>query len=229
MGYLHLILFSPTAANWSLHTPLPGCSIPLPSYFLPVQLSLFTKDKVCGVSDSNEWVQVFHKWKVNAELYRMGFIFDLFLCQWGYVMEFSTSPIGIYLECYLSAEVIWNLSRSREWSSQYSDLRGNTSDSIGVVLPSESGMKSDAKLCWLPEDLVFICNIETNLSLCGDLNWHDMILDGNPVRIKLAGLPILLLSLNVSRIILYFPEAFRRSRLLWLIEKSQEDIFRVEL
>lgn len=81
----------------------------------------------------------------------------------------------------------------------------------------------------LPEDLVFICNIETNLSLCGDLNWHDMILDGNPVRIKLAGLPILLLSLNVSRRILSFPKAFRRSRLLWLIETSQEDIFRVEL
>uniref|UniRef100_A0A8C3MVK6 Uncharacterized protein n=1 Tax=Geospiza parvula TaxID=87175 RepID=A0A8C3MVK6_GEOPR len=44
--YLHLILFSPTAANCSLHTPLPICSIPVLSYFLPAELSLFTKDKV---------------------------------------------------------------------------------------------------------------------------------------------------------------------------------------
>lgn len=110
------------------------------------------KIRFCGVSESNEWVhegQFFHKWKVNAELYRMGYIFDLFLCQWGYVMEFSTSPIGIYLECYLSAEVIWNFSRSQEWNSQYLDLKGNTSDSVGVVLPSESGLKCDAKLCWV--------------------------------------------------------------------------------
>lgn len=54
MRYLLLILFSLT--NGSLHTSLPMCSIPVLSYFLPVELSLFTKDKerFCGVSGSNE-------------------------------------------------------------------------------------------------------------------------------------------------------------------------------
>lgn len=64
-------------------------------------------------------------------------------------MEFSTRPVSMYPECYLSAEVSWNHSRSQECNSKYLDLKGNTSDSVGVVLPSESGLKRDAKLCWV--------------------------------------------------------------------------------
>lgn len=84
----------------------------------------FTKIRFCDVSGWNEWVhggQFFHKWKANAGLYRMRFIFGLFLCQWGYLMDFSAGLIGIYSECSLSAEVSWDLSRSQDLNSQYLD------------------------------------------------------------------------------------------------------------